>query len=605
MVISVKQDAQTAPGRQADFVAGAAPALSTGGAGAPRPFPTDLADVGPILASIGDVPYEWDIASDRLSWGKNAAAVLGLDNVETIATGRDYARLLASETAVTPFDAIMNAGRDQGSGMPYQIEYALRAGERGGLWIEDSGRWFGNAEGKPRFAHGVIRVINERHARHERLAYLAAVDALTGEINRWSLTDALAKTLDETIRDRGSCAFLLLAIDNLAHINEAYGYDVADEAIGAVAKRLRAKLRAGDLLGRFSGNRFGIILRKCTADEMAFAAERLLAGVHDALIQTTTAQIALTVTIGGVVAPRHARDLTEMLARAQEALDCAKAKRHGSFVPYRPSIERAALRRENVQATDEIVAALNDRRILIAFEPVVDAASRQPRFYEALMRVRRADGSLISATTIIPIAERLGLVCLLDHRALELVVAELAATPALELSINVSPASTMNANWWNCLTAQLKTHPGIGKRLTIEITEMAAIHDIDEMRGFVSRVKDLGCRIAIDDFGAGYTSFRNLRRLGVDMVKIDGAFVQNIARSEDDRIFVRALIDLAHALGLQTVAEWVQSEQAAAQLAAWGCDHLQGALIGPALVEQPWNSLAHPGALQKACGGNG
>ena len=122
---------------------------------------------------------------------------------------------------------------------------------------------------------------------------------------------------------------------------------------------------------------------------------------------------------------------------------------------------------------------------------------------------------------------------------------------------------------------------------------MAAIHDIDETRGFVTRVKDLGCRIAIDDFGAGYTSFRNLRKLGVDIVKIDGAFVQNLTRSEDDRAFVRTLIELARRLGIKTVAEWVQDEPAAAMLASWGCDYLQGALIGRARIEKPWpNAVA-------------
>jgi EAL domain-containing protein (putative c-di-GMP-specific phosphodiesterase class I) len=122
----------------------------------------------------------------------------------------------------------------------------------------------------------------------------------------------------------------------------------------------------------------------------------------------------------------------------------------------------------------------------------------------------------------------------------------------------------------------------------IEITETTAIQDIDDTRGFVARVKDLGCRIAIDDFGAGYTSFRNLRKLGVDTVKIDGAFVQNLRRSEDDRAFVQTLIDLARRLGLETVAEWVQDEESAAILADWDCDYLQGALVGRATLERPW-----------------
>ena len=153
---------------------------------------------------------------------------------------------------------------------------------------------------------------------------------------------------------------------------------------------------------------------------------------------------------------------------------------------------------------------------------------------------------------------------LLDHRVLELVVDEMIAAPALQASLNVSAGLDHRSGLVGRRSARmLRAHPGVAERLTVEITETAAIQDIDETRGFVARVKDLGCRIAIDDFGAGYTSFRNLRKLGVDIVKIDGAFVQNMMRSEDDRAFVRTLIDLAQRLGLETVAEWVQDEEAA------------------------------------------
>jgi EAL domain-containing protein (putative c-di-GMP-specific phosphodiesterase class I) len=155
------------------------------------------------------------------------------------------------------------------------------------------------------------------------------------------------------------------------------------------------------------------------------------------------------------------------------------------------------------------------------------------------------------------------------------------------VSFNVSPASTLDQDWWGSLSVQLRSHPDIARRIIIEITETAAFQNVDDASGFVARVKDLGCRLAIDDFGAGNTSFRNLRKLGVDMVKIDGSFVRNLSRSTDDRAFVRAMIDLAHALGLSIVAEWVQDEEAAAILAAWGCDYLQGTLVGKASVERP------------------
>ena len=160
-----------------------------------------------------------------------------------------------------------------------------------------------------------------------------------------------------------------------------------------MAKRVRSQLRGKDHLGRFSGNKFGIILNNCTPDDMLIAADRLLASVRDEVVQTAAGPVAVTVTIGGVTAPRHARNVREVLARAQDALDSAKAKRRGSFQAYRPNLEREAQRRENVRATDEIITALNERRIFLVYEPVVAIGSRQPAFYECLMRVRRADGS--------------------------------------------------------------------------------------------------------------------------------------------------------------------------------------------------------------------
>ncbi len=553
-------------------------------------------DATRIVASVGELPYEWTLATDRLHWGDGAAAVLGISDIASISTGRGFAQLLDSATPASRFDAVMASGEaDKGAGVFYQLKYSLRpAGPDGpSLWIEDIGRWFAGPDGAPAYAHGIVRVINDRHAREQQLTYLSQFDALTGEMNRWRLTDALSSALSDATKFRTTCGFLLAAVDNLARINEAYGYDVADEVIAAVGKRLRAKMRGADMLGRFSGNKFGIVLNKCTLEDMRTAAERLLTGVRDDVVQTKAGPVAVTATIGGVLAPRHARTIEEVLARAHEALNAAKAKRRGSFLAYRPNIEREEQRRENQRAGDEIIRALNEQRVLLAFEPVVDARRRTLAFYECLMRIRRSDGSIATAQNVIPVAEHLGFVRLIDHRVLHLVIAELAATPDFRASLNASPISAIDPDWWAALTSQLRLHPGVAERLIIEITETAAIQDIDDTRGFVARVKDLGCRIAIDDFGAGYTSFRNLRKLGVDMVKIDGAFVENMARSEDDSAFVLTLIDLARRLKLQTVAERVPDESTARILTEAGCDHLQGKLIGLAQLER---SLAVAGA---------
>jgi diguanylate cyclase (GGDEF)-like protein len=557
------------------------------------------ADPHGILSSIGLVPYDWHIDSDTLTWGANAAEVLQVRDVTRIGTGRGYAGFLDPKNTSTRYDAVMEGGgRDYGAGVPYQTEYCLLIGADGAtpLWVEDNGRWFAGPDGRPARAHGVVRAVTERHQNEQNLAYLSRFDRLTGEMNRNALTETLTVTLEEALKYRGSCGFMLIAVDNLARINESYGFGVADEVIAAVGRRIRSRMRAGDMLGRFSSNKFGVVLKTCTPDDLAMAADRFLAAVREDVVQTAHGPVAATITIGGVAAPRHARTVAEILAHAQESLDTAKAKRRGAFVAYRPNVELEALRQENVRSTDKIITALNERRILLAYEPVARTGGREVAFNECLMRIRRLDGSLVAATDVVPIAEQLGLVRLLDHRVIELVVGELIGTPDIRISVNVSPDSISDPEWWSALSARLRAQPAVAQRMILEITETAAIHNIDETAGFVTRAKDLGCRIAIDDFGAGYTSFRNLRRLGVDVIKIDGAFVQNLTRSEDDRAFVQTMIGLGRSLGLETVAEWVQNEETAALLAGWGCDYLQGDLIGRASIERPWER----GALEAA-----
>jgi diguanylate cyclase (GGDEF)-like protein len=547
-------------------------------------------DVAEILRSVGEAAYEWRLDTDKLTWSGNAAAVLGVADTGQVASGRAYAARVEAADGQSRLDTVTQSGRgDDGAGVSYQAQYAFkRADTAGKIWLEDTGRWFAGPDGKPLRAHGVVRAIDARHERERQLIELANFDPLTGELNRAQLSEVLSAILDETVRFRTSCGFLLIAIDHLGRLNEAYGFDVAENVIAEVAKRIRAHLRSKDHLGRFSGNKFGVILTSCTTDELATAADRLLAAVRDEPIQTAAGLVAATVTIGGVAVPRHAHSVPEIFSRALDALHAARARRHGSFIAYRPNVERENLRRESVRATDEIISALNERRIALAFEPVVEAASRKVAFYECLMRVYRADGGIAYANEIIPVAERIGLVRMLDHRVLELVVNELAAASELQASVNVSPASAVDPDWWAGLGALLRANTNAAERLIIEITETAAIQDVDDARGFVTRVKDLGCRIAIDDFGAGHTSFRNLRKLGVDIVKIDGAFVQNMMKSSDDRAFVHTLVDLSRRLGLKTVGEWVQDEQTAALLSEWGCDYLQGALIGLASDVRPW-----------------
>lgn len=543
-----------------------------------------------ILASLGQAAFVWDLATDAIAWTDNAALLFPDIPAGALASGSEFAKLIEPARSVRS-DALGQTASAHGvEGVAYRIEYGVRSSTSAPvIWIEETGCWFAGADGKPARAQGIVRIDNERHAREEQLLKLSRHDPLTGELNRTHLIASLAEAIEEAARFRSSCAFMLIGIDHLARVNDAFGFDVADAVIAEVGKRIRARLRGGDVLGRFSGNKFGLILRNCTVDDTNVAAERFLAGIRDEVVPTVSGPVSVTASIGAISIPRYARSADEAVTRAQETLDGAKRRRAGSFSLWRPNAERDAQRRVNIRVTDEIVTALNERRIVTAFEPVVEARSRQPAFYECLVRMEQDDGRALLAPDIVPVAERLGLIRLVDHRVLELAVAELAASPNVQLSLNISPDTTMDPDWSASIESLMRAHPGVAERLIVEITETVAIQDIDDIRGFVTRLKNFGSRIAIDDFGAGYTSFRNLRKLGVDIVKIDGAFVQNIARSADDRAFVQTLIDLARRLQIKTVAEWVQDEESAVMLREWGCDYIQGRLIGLASPERPWS----------------
>jgi EAL domain-containing protein (putative c-di-GMP-specific phosphodiesterase class I) len=214
--------------------------------------------------------------------------------------------------------------------------------------------------------------------------------------------------------------------------------------------------------------------------------------------------------------------------------------------------------------------------MLLALQPIVSSGRHAPELYECLLRMKRLDGTIVVAGEFIQVAERFGLAKLIDHRVLELAIDLLRASPTIKLALNVSAATATDQQWVQSLKAFTGGDRSLTGRLTVEITETAAISDLDETVKFVGALKALGVRVALDDFGAGYTSFRSLRRLGVDMVKIDGSFIQNLATHAEDELFVRTLIELARDFGMETVGEWVGDEMTAQLLEAAGVGYMQG-----------------------------
>src|SRR5256884_1596408 len=355
--------------------------------------PPALPQTSAILASLGQAAFVWDIATDAINWSDHVGAVFADIPPALLSSGADFAKLIEPRRSIRS-EALSQLPPVHGSdGAPYRIEYGVRTSTSAPvIWIEESGCWFAGADGKPARAQGIVRINNERHARDEQLLKLARHDPLTGELNRTHLIASLAEAIEETTRFRTSSAFMLIGIDHLARINDAFGFDVADAVIAEVASRIRARLRVGDVLGRFSGNKFGLILKNCTVDDTNIAAERFLAGIRDEVVPTKSGPVSVTASIGAVSIPRYARNADEAITRAQETLDGAKRRRAGSFALWRPNVERDAQRRVNIRVTDEIVTALNERRIVMAYEPGVEARSRRAAVPQWLGRVGRGDG---------------------------------------------------------------------------------------------------------------------------------------------------------------------------------------------------------------------
>lgn len=545
---------------------------------------TEGLDLVGILSLVDETAYVWDIRTGRMDWESNAGRVLGIDDHKQISTGAGYHALIAAEHLNRRLEVFSRStGGDRVRGVAYRVQYQLHTGGRrsdGTVRVEDQGRWWPGVDGHPMLARGVVRLIHDQYLEEQRLLVRTDLDELTGQLNRIRLTEALSTVLSRIERNRQSCGFLMVAVNNLSVINETFGFEVGDETIAEVARRIRGKLRGGDVIGRYSSNKFGIVLMDCGAGALRIAAERFMKAVKETTIKTSACELSATVSIGGVIVPDQANAVPDTLNCSLRALDFAKSKRFDCFVLYEPEAALDSSRARSKKIADSVIRALEERRMRLALQPIVSAKTGKPEFYECLLRMEKPDGGLVSAGEFVPVAEQLGLSRLIDRRTLELAIEILNRHPALVISLNVSGLTCSDNEWLAALRRLTGGRAEMLSRIIVEITETVAIEDLDQSIHFVDTLKELGCRVAIDDFGAGYTSFRNLKLLNVDIVKIDGAFVKNLADDTSDQIFVKTMIDLAQNFGLETVAEWVGDERTVKHVTDAGITYMQGYYYG-------------------------
>ena len=394
--------------------------------------------------------------------------------------------------------------------------------------------------------------------------------------------DALAK-LETTARTtQAQAALVLVAVDNLAMIMSGYSMAVAEAVMGELYTIIHEKAGAKASVTRVQRDQFGILM-PATNDS---AAERWCAEVEDAIrafsYTSRYGELHCLISTSYHILPDGALAPEEILGRTLVML----TENNGSEV-FSDDVSGAE-HREEMGLANYLGQAVKEGRIRLAYQPIIDSRTGQVAHYEALLRLCSEDGTITSAGALIPIAERMGFIPMIDRIVLEKVVNELRMDANVHLAVNVSNLTIQDSSWLTLLTELMNKNPDVADRLTVEITETAVHGDLKHSARFCAEVQALGCMIALDDFGSGYTSFRQLKTLSIDYVKIDGAFIRELTDNADSRLFVKILLDFTKGFGLKSVAEFVETGEVAKMLMDLGVDYLQGYYFGKPSNTRPW-----------------
>jgi len=384
-----------------------------------------MSDITSILSSIGQATYVWDIQSKHLAWSDNFKNLVGLTVDANLSDGHDFQKLLSKESQETRFSAIEAVQEKpfNDAGHVYQCVYAISEEFLEGdeaVWIEDTGRVYSNKSGKPIRAEGIVRIINERRKREENLVRKSRYDDLTGLPNRSHLQHKLEQTIKTGMVDHKSSAFMVLSLNDFDRINAVYGFTTGDEILTQVAEILTDKMRNGDMVARFSGAKFAIILNNCTSEEVYIAAQRALGSINNKVLKTARGPVSLKASIGACVIPRHARSVVNAISASTEALDNARRKHGFKIHVYEPDPEMDAKREHASTLLISFIKALESGDMHLAYQPIVNAETQGVEYHEALLRMDKGDEGLIEDASFISLAEDLGLIRLVDLRALEL-----------------------------------------------------------------------------------------------------------------------------------------------------------------------------------------
>lgn len=408
-----------------------------------------------------------------------------------------------------------------------------------------------------------------------RLAFLRMVE-------EWKALDADQKT-------QKNAHLLVVGVNKLAMFNEAFGRNFTNDFLEHVGEDIASIVGHMGNVARIDGNVFGVFVYQEYHDDIGALAKYILDYFHDAPIRTEYGRMAVPLSIGGLSLTGEEDSLKphELLDQAEMAMRAAKEKRYSCFVSYHEVSHQAKDYRGVLEKGDLFLQALKQNRLKLAYQPIMPSTSENTTFYECLIRMLGTEGNVFQAGSFIGDVEALGLSHLADQYAMRTALQELIQYPELGLSVNVSHMSLHSREWLGSLTAVLRTRPDVAQRLVIELTESAAMGDPENTVRVVKALQDLGCRVALDDFGAGYTAFSQIRDLNVDFIKIDKSYIRNI-HDEKNQLFIDTLRSLAEGLGAATIGEGAENLTEVKILSDGGISYIQGYAFGKPKIERVW-----------------
>jgi diguanylate cyclase len=422
---------------------------------------------------------------------------------------------------------------------------------------------------------GLTVVERLRESHHQ-----AITDDLTGLANRRHLVDRLRTAIDSAAEEGGELALLLIDLDGFKELNDTLGHSAGDEVLRQIGPRLSEILRANDTLARLGGDEFAVVLAPGDEATASAAGLRLRASLERSF-EVGGIRVHIDASVGIALFPEHASEALGLLQRADVAMYQAKRMRTGHEVYLRTRDRHSPQR---LALVGELHGALEAGQLILHYQPKADLRTGAVGGVEALVRWEHPERGLLGPTHFLPLVEQSGLTRALTtfvlDRALEEIGERRHSGFDLDVAVNLGPADLLDLGLPSEVERVLRHRGFAPEHLQLEISEDVVMADVERTVDVLHRLRAIGVRTALDDFGAGHTALGHLKQLDLDALKIDRSFVMRLTQDERDAAIVHSLIDLGRRLGLRVVAEGVDSRQAWKLLANWGCDEAQGYLLG-------------------------